>query len=67
MTATSKTRTGANTNSASGIDTLSRVSLISMGVASGLIGLWAAACVVGAVVSNGPAAMVRGFFSALVG
>lgn len=67
MTATTKTNSAANVNTASGIDTLSRASLISMGVASGLIGLWATACLVGAVMGNGAGAVVSGFFSALVG
>lgn len=67
MTATIKTSSAAQVNTANGIDTLSRASLISMGVASGLIGLWAAACVVGAIASNGLGAVVSGFFSALVG
>jgi hypothetical protein len=67
MTATIKTATSANVNTISGIDTLSSASLVSMGVASGLIGLWATACVVGAVMSNGAGAVVSGFFSALVG
>lgn len=67
MTATIKTQSASNVNSASGIDTLSRVSLLSMGVASGLIGLWAVACMVGAVMSNGIGGVVSGFFSALAG
>ncbi|HSH13122.1 MAG TPA: hypothetical protein VLA15_05220 [Desulfurivibrionaceae bacterium] len=67
MTATIKTNSAANVNTASGIDTLSRASLITMGVASGLIGLWATASLVGAVMSNGAGAVVSGFFSALVG
>jgi len=67
MTATSKTQSATNVNTASGIDTFSRASLISMGVASGLIGLWAVACMVGAVMSNGLGGVVSGFFSALAG
>jgi tetrahydromethanopterin S-methyltransferase subunit F len=67
MTATIKTHSATNVNTASAIDTLSRVSLISMGVASSLIGLWATACMVGAVMSNGIGGVVSGFVSALVG
>lgn len=67
MTATIKTRSTSNVNTAGGIDTLSRASLISMGVASGLIGLWAVACMVGAVMSNGIGGVVSGFVSALLG
>jgi hypothetical protein len=67
MTANIKTSSSTNVNTASGIDTLSRASLISMGVASSLIGLWAVACMVGAVMSNGIGGVVSGFVSALVG
>lgn len=69
MNANIKTRSSArtNTDTTSGIDTLSRASLISMGVASGLIGLWAVAAMVGAVMTNGIGGVVSGFVSALVG
>jgi len=67
MTATIKTQSAANVNTTSGIDTLSRASLISMGAVSGLIGLWAVACMVGAVLSNGIGGVVSGFFSAVIG
>ncbi|NTV13025.1 MAG: hypothetical protein HGA96_03690 [Desulfobulbaceae bacterium] len=67
MTATIKTQSAANVNTTNGIDTLSRASLISMGAVSGLIGLWAVACMVGAVMSNGLGGVVSGFIAALVG
>ena len=67
MTATIKTQSAAHVNSASGIDTLSRASLLSMGVASGLIGVWAVACMVGAVMSHGLGGVVGGFISAIIG
>lgn len=67
MTATTKTRSTGKVNSAGGIDTVSRVSLISMGIASALIGLWAVASMVGAVMSNGVGGVISGFVSALVG
>ena len=67
MTATIKTQSAAHVNTTSGIDTLSRASLISMGVASGLIGVWAMACMVGAVMSHGLGGVVGGFISAVIG
>ena len=67
MTATIKTRSTSKVNTASGIDNISRVSLISMGVASALIGIWAVASIVGAVMTNGIGGVVSGFFSALAG
>ena len=67
MTATIKTHSASHVNTATGIDALTRTSLISMGVASGLVGLWAMACMVGAVLSNGVGAVASGFVSALIG
>ncbi len=65
MNATIKTRTNVTTGNAS--DTFTRASLISMGAVSGLIGLWAVACMVGAVMTNGIGQVAGGFFSALIG
>jgi hypothetical protein len=65
MNATIKTR--ANVATGNAIDTLSRASLLSMGAVSALIGIWAAACVVGAISTNGLGRVASGFFSALVG
>ena len=67
MTATVNTRSAANVNTTSGIEALSRASLASMSVASGLIGVWAVACMVGAVMSNGIGGVVTGFLHAVVG
>lgn len=67
MTANIKTRSTTNVNTGSGIDTLSRASLVSMGVVSALIGLWAVASMVGAVMTNGIGGVVSGFVSALIG
>ncbi len=67
MNATIKTNTATTVNNVSAIDSLSRTSLIAMSVVSGLIGLWAAACVVGAVATNGIGGLVSGFVSALIG
>lgn len=67
MTATIQSSSAANVNTATGIDTISRASLISMGAASGLIGLWAVACMVGAVLSHGVGGVAGGFISAMVG
>ena len=66
MTAT-KTRTIVRENANVAIDTISRVTISSMAAVSGLIGLWAIACIAGAIASNGPVALASGFVSALVG
>ncbi len=65
-TATNKTRTAASqkTNTSSAAD---KMTITIMGGASALIGLWAVACFVGAVISNGPAGVIKGFFTAATG
>jgi len=67
MTATIKTHSAANSNTTSGIDALSRAGLLSMGAVSALIGLWAAACMVGALAGHGIGGVATGFISALLG
>ena len=62
-----KTRTIVKENTNEAVDSISRVTVTAMGAVSGLIGLWAVACVIGAIATNGPVALVTGFFSALVG
>ena len=67
MTATIKTQSQANVNTGTATDSLSRASLITMGAFSGFVGIWAAACFIGALFTNGPGQLIRGFFSALLG
>ena len=62
-----KTRTIVKENANEAVDSISRTTIIGMGVASGLIGLWAVACVVGAIATNGLSGLVTGFFAALGG
>lgn len=62
-----RTRTGTSTQTQSGLDSVSRGSVAAMGGVSALIGLWAAACFVGAMVSSGPLSLAKGFFSAVTG
>lgn len=62
----SKTRTGSSTKSAA--DSISRGSIITMGVASALVGIWAVACLISAMVgSGGPIALIKSWFSAVAG
>ena len=65
-TATNNTRTvtNAKANTSSSAD---RMTISMMGGASVLIGLWAVACMVSALVSTGPVGLVKGFFSAVTG
>ena len=62
-------KTNTNTNVASGtaVDTLTRASMITMAVSSGMIGLWAIGCLVSAFVTNGATNVVLGFLNALTG
>ena len=46
--------------------TVAGQALGTVGVAAGLIGLWAVACMVGAVVTQGPLAVVTGWVSSLI-
>ena len=62
-----KTRTIVKENANEAVDSISRITINAMGAVSGLIGLWAVACVVGAIATNGTAALVTGFVSALIG
>ena len=67
MNANIKTSTVAKESSTAAIDSLSRASMMTMAGISGLVGLWAAACIVGAIVTNGPLGLIQGFVSALLG
>ena len=62
-----KTRTRTAVNTTSAVDTVSKTSIITMAVASGLVGLWAVSCLVGAFLSEGPVQVIKGFFTAVTG
>ena len=65
MTADIKTRTVAKEAANAAVDSASRATITTLGAVSGLIGLWAVACMVGAVITNGPVAVAQGFITAL--
>ena len=67
MNANIKTSTVAKESSNAAIDSLSRATMITMAGISGLVGLWATACLVGAIATNGPLGLIQGFVSALLG
>ena len=66
-----KTKTNVNTtadsSAQSGIDSVSRGSMITMGVVSALVGIWAVACLVSAMVDGGPIELIKGWFTAVLG
>ncbi len=45
----------------------SKVTVALFGGAAALFGLWAVACFVGAILSNGPLGLIKGYFSAVTG
>ncbi|MBU0730176.1 MAG: hypothetical protein KKE17_12065 [Proteobacteria bacterium] len=66
------TRQGVNTKTTdsakSGIDAVSKGSIILMGAVSAIIGLWAVACFVGAMMSSSsPTGVFGGWFSSIIG
>ncbi|OGR02169.1 MAG: hypothetical protein A2511_13925 [Deltaproteobacteria bacterium RIFOXYD12_FULL_50_9] len=63
--ASSKTETIAT--SQAGVDTITKASVAIMGASSALIGLWAVACFASVLLSNGPTALIQGWFSAAIG
>ncbi|MBU0486073.1 MAG: hypothetical protein KKB30_16330 [Proteobacteria bacterium] len=72
MTATTRTRTKVNVgqavNTQTGLDTVSKSSIVVMGIVSTSIGLWATACIIGAMfTSGGPLQLAQSYFSAITG
>ena len=67
MTTNIKTQSKVKETSNTAVDSVSRSSIITMGVASGLVGLWAVACLVSAMVDSGPIELIRNWFSAVFG
>jgi hypothetical protein len=67
MNANIKTNAIAKESSNAAIDSLSKATMMTMAGVSGLVGLWATACMVGAIITNGPLGVVNGFVSALLG
>ena len=49
------------------LDATGKLTVALFGGASALVGIWAAACFVGAILSAGPVGVIKGFFSAVTG
>ena len=68
MTTAIKSPSKSKETSKVAVDSVSRGSIITMGVASALVGLWAVACLVSAMVGSGsPIALIKSWFSAVSG
>jgi len=65
MTAINKTATRTTTKVSD--RTSDGITIAMMGAGSAIIGLWAVACFVGAMVTSGPLGMIRGYISAVTG
>ena len=67
MTSNIKTQSKVTESSNTAVDSVSRSSIITMGVASGLVGLWAVACLISAMVDSGPIELIKNWFGAAAG
>lgn len=68
MNAINKSRTQVKVNDqAQALEVTSKVTVALFGGAAALIGLWAVACFVGALMSVGPLGLIKGFFAAVTG
>ena len=68
MTTAIKSQSKSQESSKVAVDSVSRGSIVTMGVASALVGLWAVACLVSAMIgSGGPIALIKSWFSAVSG
>ncbi len=65
--AKTKNKTKEIESTQAGIDSVSKSSLIAMGVISALVGLWALACLISAISGGGLMEMTQGLFTALTG
>ncbi len=66
-TAIAKTRVQTRTESAAGIDAVSKASIGLMAGVSSAIGLWSVACLAAALFSNGPVGLLKGAITAVTG
>ncbi len=66
-TAIAKTRVQTRTESATGIDTVSKTSIALMAGVSSTIGIWSVACFAAALFSNGPVGLLKGALTAVTG
>jgi hypothetical protein len=63
-----RTRVQERETSQTGIDAITKTLIVALGGISGVIGLWALASVVGAMVTNGgPLALITGWIGAVTG
>lgn len=68
MSTTIKSQAKSQESSKAAVDSVSRGSIITMGVASALVGLWAVACLASAMLGSGsPIELIKGWFSAVSG
>ena len=66
MNAINRTITQVNEN-VNTMDAASRVTISLIGGSAALIGLWSTACLVAALIGNGPLGLFKSYFSAVTG
>lgn len=62
-----KARTGEHIQTQTGLDTFATGTISVMGGISAIIGIWAAACFIGGLLSSGPVELAYGWFRAITG
>lgn len=67
MNTRTNVKSNSSASSASAANTLPKGLMVTAGVAATVMGLWAAACFVGAAVSSGPISLIQGWFAAVSG
>ncbi len=61
-----KSRTQVKDSAGSASTVIAGQAVGTVGIVSGLIGVWAVSCMVSAVVSGGPLAIITGWFSSVM-
>lgn len=61
------TNTQSNVRAHTAVDLAAKSGLAAMSGGAALIGLWSVACFASALLTSGPAAMLTGWFAAVVG
>lgn len=61
------TKVKTRTNTVAETDSVSKMSITVMAVASGLVGIWAITCLISAAITQGPIELLKGFFLAIGG
>lgn len=67
LTARARTRSSSQESTRAGVDAVTRMSINAMAGVGAIIGLWAAATLISAMVIHGPVGLITGWFGAVTG